>query len=110
MFEDEKKLQKTADNIAANILAANVAQKKTYTDQRVGKEYWNLVTVNAFDKKLIVIAVLGYPERAPVWSYTLLRQSRENESSMEPYFREFAKSDIGPCFPLRKKPCASTNR
>ena len=95
MLEDERELKKTTDNIVANILAANVAEKKFYTDERVGKEYWNLATVDAFDKKLIVIIVSGYPERAGVWSYTLLRQSRVSESSMERYFREFAKHDIG---------------
>lgn len=95
MFEDETELQKTTDKIVANILAANLAQKKFYTDERIDKKYWNLISPNAFDKKLIVIAVLGYPERAGVWSYTLLRQSRIAESSMEPYFREFASNNFG---------------
>ena len=95
MLEDLKELQKTIDEIVARLLTANIAQKKTYTDQRVGKDYWNLITPDAFDKKLIVIAVLGYPERAGVWSYTLLRQSRIDETSMESYFREFAANDFG---------------
>ena len=95
MLEDETELQKTTDKIVANILAANIAAKKIYTDERVGEEYWNLITPDAFDKKLIVIAVLGYPERAGVWSYTLLRQSRIKESSMESYFHEFGRSDFG---------------
>ena len=54
-----------------------------------------MITPNAFDKKLVAIAVLGYPEQAGVWSYTLLRQSRISESSMEPYFHEFGKHDFG---------------
>ena len=95
MLEDEKELQKTTDKIVANILTANVAEKKIYTDERVGKEYWNLITPDAFDKKLVVIAVLGYPELAGVWSYTLLRQSRISESSMESYFHEFGINDFG---------------
>lgn len=95
MLEDEAELRKAAEQIVANMLAANVAQKKFYTDKRVGKEYWNLITPNAFGKKLIAIAVLGYPEQVGVWSDTLLRQSRISESSMEPYFREFAKHDFG---------------
>ena len=95
MLEDERELQKTTDKIVANILAANAAKKNIYTDERVGEEYWNLITPDAFDKKLIVIAVLGYPERAGVWSNTLLRQSRIAESSMESYFREFAANDFG---------------
>ncbi len=95
MFEDEVELKKTADHVVANMLAANVAEKKFYTDEREGKEYWNLITPNAFDKKLVAIAVLGYPEQAGVWSYTLLRQSRISESSMESYFYEFGKHDFG---------------
>ena len=95
MFEDERELQQTTDEIVADILATKVAEKRIYTDERVGKEYWNLITPAAFDKKLVVIAVLGYPERAGVWSYTLLRQSRISETSMESYFHEFGKSDFG---------------
>ncbi len=95
MLEDEAELQKTADQVVANMLAANVAEIKFYTDERVGKEYSNLITPNAFDKKLIVVAVLGYPEQVGVWSYTLLRQSHINESSMESYFHEFGEHDFG---------------
>jgi pimeloyl-ACP methyl ester carboxylesterase len=95
MLEDETGLKKIADQVVANMLAANLADKKFYTDERVGREYWNLITPSAFDKKLVVIAVLGYPEQAGVWSYTLLRQSRIGESSMEPYFQEFHKHDLG---------------
>jgi len=95
MLEDEAELKKTAEQFVANMLAANIALKKFYTDERVGKEYLNLTTPNAFDKKLIAIAVLGYPEQVGVWSYTLLRQSRIRESSMESYFHEFAKHDFG---------------
>ena len=95
MLEDEAELKKTAEQVVAKMLAANVACKKHYSDKRVGKEYWNLITPNAFDKKLIAIVVLGYPEQAGIWSYTLLRQSRVSESSMEPYFREFGKYDFG---------------
>ncbi|MDP6635643.1 MAG: hypothetical protein QGG42_12135 [Phycisphaerae bacterium] len=95
MLEDETQLREAVDRIVADILAADIAQKKVYTDERVGKEYWNLITPGAFDKELIVIAVLGYPEQAGVWSYTLLRSSRISETSMESYFREFADNDIG---------------
>jgi hypothetical protein len=95
MLEDEAELQKTADQVVANMLAANVAEKKFYIDERVGKDYWNLITPKAFDKKLVAIAVLGYPEQVGVWSYTLLRQSRISESSMESYFNEFGNHDFG---------------
>ncbi|MHC4890781.1 MAG: hypothetical protein ACYTEO_15105 [Planctomycetota bacterium] len=95
MLEDESELKKIAAQVVANMLAADMARKKLYTDQRVGKEYWNLITPNAFDKKLIAIAVLGYPEQAGIWSYTLLRQSHISESSMEPYFREFERHNFG---------------
>lgn len=76
MFEEEIQLKKTADQIAAKMIAANVVQKKLYFDERVGKEYPNLVTEDAFDKKFIAIAVLGYPEQVGVWSYTLLIASQ----------------------------------
>ncbi len=95
MFENEAELRKITDQIIANMISSNLAQKKVYTDNRLGKEYFNLVTPNAFEKTLITIAVLGYPEQAGVWSYTLLSQSRKAESSMEPYFYEFIKNDFG---------------
>ena len=41
MFEDEAGLKKTTDHIVANMLAANVAEKKFYSDQREGKENLN---------------------------------------------------------------------
>lgn len=87
MLEDREELQKITDKLVADILDAKVAQKKFYTDKRLDKEYWNLITPDAFDKKLVVISVLGYPERVGVWSHTLLRQSRTSDSSMESYFR-----------------------
>ena len=92
---DDTELEKTVDQLVANMLAANVAEKKFYTDERVGKEYSILITPNAFDKELIAVAVLGYPEQVGVWSYTLLRQSRTGESGMEPYFHEFGRHDLG---------------
>lgn len=95
MFEDEASLREATDRVVAEMIAAGVAEKRLYTDERVGKQYPNLVSRNAFDKKLIGIAVLGYPELAGVWSYTLLGQSRVSESSMEPYFREFGEHDLG---------------
>jgi pimeloyl-ACP methyl ester carboxylesterase len=95
MFDDETQLREMAEHVVTDMLAANVAEKKLYTDQRLGREYFNLITPNAFDKKLVVIAVLGYPERAGVWSYTLLSQSRISETSMQLYFQEFTKHDIG---------------
>jgi pimeloyl-ACP methyl ester carboxylesterase len=95
MFENEAQLRKTADQIVANMLAANIARRKFYTDGRIGREYSNLITPGAFDKKLVVIAVLGYPEQVGVWSYTLLSQSRIDECSMEPYFSRFGKQAFG---------------
>jgi pimeloyl-ACP methyl ester carboxylesterase len=95
MFENEAELRKTTDKIVTDMISANLAQKKVYTDNRIGKEYFNLITPNAFEKKLIAIAVLGYPEQVGVWSYTLLSQLRIDESSMEPYFNEFARNDFG---------------
>jgi len=93
--EEEARLRTNVDAIVANMLAANVAQKIFETDERIGKEYWVLATPNALEKRFIAVAVLGYPEQVGVWSYTLLGQSRVNETSMEPYFREFATHDFG---------------
>jgi pimeloyl-ACP methyl ester carboxylesterase len=95
MFENEAELRKIASQIVANMISSNLAQKKVYTDNRLNKEYFNLITPNTFEKKFIAIAVLGYPEQVGVWSYTLLSQSRIDESSMEPYFKEFVKNDFG---------------
>lgn len=95
MFENEAELKKTVERIVGDMISANLAQKKVYTDNRIGKEYFNLITPNAFEKKLIAIAVLGYPEQVGVWSYTLLSQTRIAESNMQPYFNEFAKDDFG---------------
>jgi len=67
MFENEAQIMKTADQVVANMPSANVAEKKFYTDQRKGKEYWNLITPDAIDKNLVVITVLGYPEQAGIW-------------------------------------------
>ncbi|MDT8302446.1 MAG: hypothetical protein RQ760_13260 [Sedimentisphaerales bacterium] len=95
MFENETELRETTEKIVADMISTNLAQKKVYIDDRIGQKYFNLITPNAFEKKLIVIAVLGYPEQAGVWSYTLLSQSLIAETSMEPYFYEFAKNDFG---------------
>ena len=77
------------------MLDAHVAQKVFDTDHRAAKPYWILATPGAFDKRLMVVAVLGHPEPVGVWSCTLLSQGRLDESSMEPYFREFGKRDLG---------------
>ncbi|MHC4743515.1 MAG: alpha/beta hydrolase [Planctomycetota bacterium] len=95
MFENEAQLHEATDEIVAQMLADGTAEKRFYTDDRLGKEYWNLITPSAFDEELVVVAVLGYPEIAGVWSFTLLSQSRVTETSMAPYFREFANHDIG---------------
>jgi pimeloyl-ACP methyl ester carboxylesterase len=95
MFDEEIELNKAADEIVGEMIAAKVVERKVYFDERVGKEYSNLVSEGAFEKKFIAIAVLGYPERAGVWSYSLLGQGRVEECSMECYFREFAKHDMG---------------
>jgi len=95
MFENEAELRRATERIVADMISANLAQKKVYADNRIGKEYFNLITPNAFEKKLIAIAVLGYPEQVGIWSYTLLSQSRIAESSMQPYFNEFAQNDFG---------------
>jgi len=95
MFENEAELKKTTEKIVTGMISSDLAQKIVNTNNSIGKEYFNLITPNAFEKKLIAIAVLGYPEQVGVWSYTLLSQTRIAESSMQPFFKEFAKNDFG---------------
>ena len=82
-------LYDSVDQIVAHMMAEHLAEKISYSDEGTDRSYWHLCTPGAFDKELIVVAVLGYPERVGVWSYTLLHQSRVDASSMEPYFRAF---------------------
>ncbi len=95
MFEVDGELEKIAGRVVAGMVGARLAEKRLYVDERVGEEYWNLITPGAFERGVVVIAVLGYPERVGVWSYTLLGQGRVDESSMAAYFREFGRHDIG---------------
>jgi len=95
MLEVDGEQEKIAEGIVEAMVGGGVAEKKVYLDEEAGQEYRNLITPGAFDKRLIVIAVLGYPERVGVWSYTLLAQGRVDESSMEGYFREFGESGVG---------------
>lgn len=92
---EEARLRALVDDLIADMIAANVVEKIVATDDRVDKDYWILATPNAFEKPFVAIAVLGCPEQAGVWSYTLLSQSRADETSMEPYFRQFADRDFG---------------
>lgn len=93
--ENNEQLDKAAGQVVADMVAAGVACKKIYTDSRVGKDYFNLTTADAFEKDLVVIVLSGYPEQTGVWSYTLVSDNRIDESSMEPYFTEFAAREIG---------------
>lgn len=94
-FDIEARLRRATEEIVADMVAAGVAEKIVEVDERVGDEYWMLATPGAFEKRLVVVGVLGYPELAGVWSYTLLGQGRISETSMEPYFRKFAGCDFG---------------
>ena len=84
-----------AGQLAESMVARNIAVKVHETDHRASDGYWALTTPGAFGKRLVTVAVLGYPEQVGVWSYTLLKQSRIDESSMEPYFAAFAQNDLG---------------
>ncbi len=95
MFEVDGEVEAVVGRVVAEMVTAGVAEKRGYVDERVGGEYWNLITPGAFERRVVVIAVLGYPERVGVWSYTLLGQGRVDESSMAAYFREFGRHDIG---------------
>ena len=92
---EEQSLRKSTQQIVTDMVAAGVAEKRLYQDERCGREYYNLITPGAFEKQLVFICALGYPEQVGVWSYTLLHHARIRASSMEPYFAEFAQHDIG---------------
>ena len=91
-------MAKITDIVARNIddlLNLNLAEKKFYTDVRNNEDYYVLVSPNAFEKDFICILAMGFAEFAGVWSYTLLKLSRLEESSMKPYFQSFIKEDWG---------------
>jgi len=92
---DEDQLRQMTDAMVEEMVAAGVAQRISVTDERVGEEYWILSSAQAFEKRFITVAALGYPEQVGIWSNTLLRQGQVGETSMEPYFRRFAEQDFG---------------
>jgi pimeloyl-ACP methyl ester carboxylesterase len=94
-LSEEAQLRRTTDAMVEDMLAAGVVQKTFVMDERVGEEYWILSTPQAFEKRFVAVAALGYPEQVGIWSHTLLRQGQVGETSMEPYFRRFAEHDLG---------------
>ena len=94
ILDDQGAMRAAADNVVAGLLADGVAEKVEFCGSD-GTEYWNLASPDAFSKKLIVITILGYPEEAGVWSYSLLREGRVDESSMRAYFEGFGRAGIG---------------
>lgn len=95
MLDDDLEMRKVADGVVETLLAEGLAEKISFTNIRVNREYWVLATPGAFDKPLLAVAVLGYPEQVGVWSYTLVRQGRLAESSMRAYVQEFGAANIG---------------
>lgn len=89
------KLDKIADLVTEELIQTGLAEKIFRKDERISKEYFILCTPNAFKKKFVGIGVLGYPERVGVWSYTLLKNSKIDQSSMKPYFQLFSKKNWG---------------
>ena len=63
MFENESEFNKTTERIVADMISANLAQKKVYTDNRIGQEYINLITPNAFKKNLSLLPFLDIQSR-----------------------------------------------
>ena len=92
---DFAKLDKIADDITEELVRSGLAEKIIYEDKRIGKEYFILSTPNALKKKFVSIGILGYPEKVGVWSYTLLKSSKIDQSSMKPYFQLFEKNNWG---------------
>ncbi len=95
MTDEDPTVIDIVDEVLARMLSDGAAEKLQFHDNRVDREYSVLATPDALDKPLVAVAVPGFPERAGVWSYTLLRELRVAESSMEPYFNEFAGTEIG---------------
>lgn len=89
------KLDKVADLVTEELIQSGLAEKIFRKDERIGKEYFVLSTPDAFKKKFVCIGILGYPERVGVWSYTLLKNSKIEQSSMKPYFQLFLKKNWG---------------
>jgi hypothetical protein len=93
--DDYSKLDKIADLVSEELIQSSLAEKKFFKDERIGREYYVLSTPDAFKKKFVGIGVLGYPEKVGVWSYTLLKNSKIEQSSMKPYFQSFLNNNWG---------------
>ena len=92
---DFNKLDKIADLVTEELIQSGLAEKIFLKDERVGKEYFILSTPDASEKKFVGIGILGYPERVGVWSYTLIKNSKIEQSSMKPYFQDFFNKNWG---------------
>jgi len=91
-------MTKLTDIVSQNIddiLNLKLAEKKFYKDVRNNKDYYVLSSPNAFEKDYICIMAMGFAEFVGVWSYTLLKLSRLEESTMKPYFQSFTNEDWG---------------
>jgi len=90
-----KKFDEIINKIIENLLESKLAEKKEFIDDVSGKKYFILLTPDALDKEFVCIIALGYPEKAGVWSNTLLGKNLIDKSSMEPYFRAFNEKNWG---------------
>lgn len=90
-----KKFDEIINKIIEHLLELKLAEKKEFIDNVSGKKYFILLTPDALDKEFVCIIALGYPEKAGVWSNTLLGKNLIDESSMEPYFRAFNEKNWG---------------
>ncbi len=78
-----------------DMVSRGIVEKLVESGDRNNDEYWLLASPDALEKEAIVVVAIGYPEIAGVWSYTLLRQERIPETSMEAYFQTLAANGIG---------------
>ncbi|MFX1251830.1 MAG: hypothetical protein ACFFCZ_09500 [Promethearchaeota archaeon] len=88
-------IETIVNQIVENLLKMQYAVKRTYVDTIRNEEYFILATPNVLKKQFVGILALGYPEKVGVWSYTLLREGRIDDSSMAAYFQAFLEQDWG---------------
>jgi hypothetical protein len=90
-----RKFDEIINKVIQHLLESKLAEKKEFIDDASGKKYFILLSPDALDKEFVCVIALGYPEKAGVWSNSLLGKNLIDESSMEPYFRAFNERNWG---------------
>ena len=92
MLEKLKQKTKTIVNEMQN---NKLAKYLECIDRRNNSSFNVLTSPQLEDKDKILLVVSGIPEEAGVWSYTLLSQNRQEETSMMNYFKMVKKINWG---------------